>query len=110
MHAVLQFADFAAMGRDTPAEVRRLVEQGYVEDALADKLDEGQLRAFLASPLCGRMLAARPLLREYAFLTAVQAKYVQPDVPPAFENQPVLVQGIADAVLLRGDGTAERCV
>ena len=24
MHAVLQFADFAAMGRDTPAEVRRL--------------------------------------------------------------------------------------
>ena len=107
MHAVLQFADFAAMGRDTPAEVRRLVEQGYVEAALADKLDEGQLRAFLASPLCGRMLAARPLLREYAFLTAVQAKYVQPDVPPAFENQPVLVQGIADAVLLRGDGTAE---
>ena len=58
---------------------------------------------FFHTDLAKRMLAAERLLREYAFLTAVPAKYVQPEIAPAFQNQPVLVQGIADAVLINGD-------
>ena len=107
MHAVLQYADLEALAAGAGAEVERLVAEGYLDGDLAGQLDSDALAAFAASPLCGRMRAARPLLREYAFLTAVQAKYVQPEVDRAFQNQPVLVQGIADAVLVRGDGTAE---
>ena len=64
------------------------------------------LAAFLSSPLLARMLSAQQLLREYAFLTSVSAKYVQPDIPPQFATRTVLVQGIADAVLVNG-GEAE---
>lgn len=106
MHTVLQFADFDAAARDFKAELARLVEQNYLDADLAAKLRAGELERFFASPLCMRMRAAQPLLREYAFLTGVPAKYIQPDIDPAFAYTPVLVQGIADAVLVTGK-TAE---
>ena len=106
MHAVLQFADLEAAARDFKAELARLVAGQYLDADLAAKLREKELERFFASPLCARMRAAQPLLREYAFLTGVPAKYIQPDIDPAFAYTPVLVQGIADAVLVDGK-TAE---
>lgn len=64
------------------------------------------MAAFLQSPLAARMREAKKLLREYDFITAVPAKFVDDTLPEPFAHQPVLVQGIADAVLVNGD-TAE---
>ena len=64
------------------------------------------MAAFLQSPLAARMREAKTLLREYDFITAVPAKFVDDTLPETFAHQPVLVQGIADAVLVNGD-TAE---
>ena len=50
------------------------------------------------------MCSAKKLLREYAFFTAVPAKYVQADLDERFAMRPVAVQGIADAVLVFDDG------
>ncbi len=102
MHAALQFADLAAAREDPGAELERLWRGDWIDRDLAQALDRGAFARFLDSPLCGRMLAARRLLREYAFLTAVPARYVRPDIPAEFAYQPVLVQGIADAVLVNG--------
>ncbi len=74
-----------------------------MDAALAEKIERPGLEAFLKSPLAARMRAAKKLLREYDFITAVPAKYVDGALPGRFAHQPVLVQGIADAVLLNGD-------
>ena len=105
-HSVLQFADLAAARENLAAELQRLVREGYLAPELRAHLDEAGLAAFFSSPLLARMLSAQKLLREYAFLTSVSAKYVQPDIPPQFATRTVLVQGIADAVLVNG-GEAE---
>ena len=106
LHAALQFADLAAAANDLPGEVARLVEGGWLDAALAGQLELPRMAAFLQSPLAARMREAKKLLREYDFITAVPAKFVDDTLPEPFAHQPVLVQGIADAVLVNGD-TAE---
>ena len=65
------------------------------------------MAAFLQSPLAARMREAKKLLREYDFITAVPAKFVeQMRCPNRSRTSLLLVQGIADAVLVNGD-TAE---
>lgn len=103
LHAALQFMDFEAAAADLPAELERLTAGGWLDAALAEKIERPGLEAFLKSPLAARMRAAKKLLREYDFITAVPAKYVDGALPGRFAHQPVLVQGIADAVLLNGD-------
>ena len=103
LHSVLQFADLQAAREDLQSEVARLVDEKYIDAHIAAQLDEKRIQDFFDTDLSRRMLTAEKLLREYAFLTAVPAKYVQPDIASAFQNQPVLVQGIADAVLINGD-------
>lgn len=103
LHAALQFMDFDAAAADLSAELERLTAGGWLDAALAEKLERPRLAAFLQSPLAKRMRAAKTLLREYDFITAVPAKYVDGALPERLAHQPVLVQGIADAVLLNGD-------
>lgn len=104
LHTVLQFIDLAAAQKDLCAELERLIRGGWLAAALAEKLERLKLTAFLNSPLAARMRAAKTLLREYDFITAVSAKYVDDTLPERFAHQPVLVQGIADAVLLSESG------
>ena len=104
-HAFLQFADFAAATENLQAEIARLVAQNYLDAVLAQKLPLQNIMAFLETPLAKRMQTAEKLLREYDFITAIPAKFVA-EMPENLQYQPVLVQGIADAVLLNGT-TAE---
>lgn len=106
LHTALQYLDLEAAARDLPAELERLTAGGWLDAALARQLERPRLQAFLDSPLAARMRAADRLLREYAFLTAIPAKFVEEALPERFAHQPVQIQGIADAVLLRGK-TAE---
>ena len=100
-HAFLQFADFEAAAQDLPAELQRLVTEGYLGEMLAEKLPLARIAAFLQTPLAARMRTAQTLLREYDFITAVPAKFVA-DMPDALAYQPVLIQGIADVVIING--------
>lgn len=106
MHAVLQFADFAAASKDLAAEMERLIKGGWIEQELARQLETECMQTFLKSDLAARMQNAQTLLREYDFITSVPAKYVDETLPKDFWYQPVMVQGIADAVVVNGD-TAE---
>lgn len=104
MHAVLQFASFERAREDLNAELERLREGGWLTEHTVRHADRGALEAFLHSAVCKRMCSAKKLLREYAFFTAVPAKYVQADLDERFAMRPVAVQGIADAVLVFEDG------
>lgn len=102
-HAFMQYAEPKAAANDLEAEIERLVAGGYLRPEAAAALDRAGIRAFLASPLAGRVEQAAEVLREYDFITAVPAGRVQPELPAALAGESVMVQGIADMVLVYGD-------
>lgn len=102
-HSFMQYCDFAAAGQDLEGEIQRLLAQHFLEQPLADAIDRAGVRRFLASPLMARIRSADTVLREYDFITAVPAGRVKPDLPPQLAKAPVLVQGIADLVLVFPD-------
>ncbi len=106
MHSFLQNAGLSAAAENLEGEIARLAQLGLLGEAEAKALDRAGLAAFFASPLAGRMRAAKRLLREYDFITALPAKTLNPSLPAELASQPVYLQGIADAVLV-GEGGAE---
>lgn len=99
-HSFMQFANLQSARQNLEEEIARLVQRGYLQEYVAKELDRENIKAFLASGLCTRMLAAQTLLREYDFITAMPAGKVQPLLPPQLAAEEVMVQGIADAVLV----------
>ncbi len=99
-HSFLQFANFALAAQNPAAEVERLRRAGYMGREMANAVDVKGVAAFFASPLYARVRGAKKVLREYDFITAVPARAVKPDIADDLAETPVLVQGIADMVLL----------
>lgn len=106
MHAFLQHARYGEAQAELEAEIERLVADGVLSESMAAALDRTGIRAFLASPLAGRVGKARQVLREYDFITAISAGVLEPSLPAELAEEQVLVQGIADLVLIF-DGEAE---
>ena len=121
LHAFLEHADFAALaaglagGGDTLAEAIRTERQRQVEAKLtppeiAEKLDVSKIRRFVESEAFARIRAAKQVLRELDFITALPASAVlaaqgsaRPQADSAAAQARVLVQGIADIVLVFDD-------
>jgi ATP-dependent helicase/nuclease subunit A len=120
LHAFLQHADFAALGaarhaggkalaEAITAENRRQVELRLTAPNIAARLDERHIRRFFESEAFARIEAADEVLREYPFITAIPAGEVlaaqggQTAEAALPEKAQVLVQGIADLVLLYPD-------
>ena len=121
LHAFLEHADFAALAapsRQGPdallaalaAERDRQTAARLTAPEIAEKLDLGRLARFFGGEAFRRVLAADSVLREYAFITALPAGAVlaaqgQPPeaMPPAAAGEQVLVQGIADILLVFPD-------
>lgn len=102
-HAFMQFADLPAARRSPAEEVRRLVREGYLAPDMADRVDGESLQKFFASGLWQRWQAAGQVLRETDFITSMPAGVLSPGLPAKLAAEPVLVQGIADAVLVFED-------
>ena len=118
LHAFLEHADFAALaagvdaGGDTLAETicaerERQVAQQLTPPEIAEKLDVSKIRRFAEGPAFARIRAAKQVLRELDFITALPASAVLAAqgaaLPPAGSEAAkaqVLVQGIADIVLV----------
>lgn len=121
LHAFLEHADFAALaaglagGGDTLAEAIRTERQRQVEAKLtppeiAGKLDVSKIRRFVEGEAFARIRAAKQVLRELDFITALPASAVlaaqgsaRPQADSAAAQARVLVQGIADIVLVFDD-------
>ena len=103
MHAFLQFADFSIAAQDPAAEAQRQQEQKLLDPELAQRLDWAALKGFFQSPVFARMQNAQRLLREYDFITALPAARVAKDPESDYGTEQVLVQGVADAVLVWPD-------
>ena len=117
LHAFLEHADFAALAAAKQAgtldeailaERDRQVHAQLTAPEIADKLDVGRIRRFAESDAFARICAADEVLRELAFITALPASAVlaaqgSPAPDPETAKASVLVQGIADIVLVFPD-------
>ena len=121
LHAFLEHADFAALaagadaGGDALAEAicaerQRQVARQLTPPEIAEKLDVSKIRRFAEGEAFARIRAAKQVLRELDFITALPASAVLAAqgaaLPPAGSEASmaqVLVQGIADIVLVFDD-------
>lgn len=102
-HEFMQFANLDNAYVNASLELERLVEQGFLEKELAEKVDLAGLQTFFASDLWQRMQKAQEVLRELDFITAIPASRLEETLPPELAKETVLVQGIADVVVLYQD-------
>lgn len=103
LHAALQYVNFLSLQRDTEAEITRLVNSGFILPEQAAAIDRRALSRFLESDIFRSMCMADKVLREYAFFTHLPASMLKDGLPDDLQDHQVLVQGIADCVLLFGD-------
>lgn len=100
IHAFMQSVPFDRDMTDLDAEVRRQTDLQLLDPALAGVLDLNTVRTFFDSPAWRRVRAAKQVLREEPFITALPAGEITPGAP---DSAQVLVQGIADLVLVFDD-------
>ena len=105
IHAFLQSVPFGPQPPELEAEVQRQLDLHLLDPELAKVLDLERVRPFFASGVWQRIAAARQVLREEPFITALPAGEVVPEAAGQGRaaKAPVLVQGIADVVLVFDD-------
>ena len=117
LHAFLEHADFASLAAAKAAgtleeailaERQRQVDTRLVAPEIAEKLNAGRIRRFAESEAFAKICAAEKVLRELAFITALPASAVltaqgASAQTAAVQDEQVLVQGIADLVLVFPD-------
>ena len=118
LHAFLEHADFARLAaakaagtldEAIPAERDRQVALQLTAPEIAEKLDAVSFRRFVESEAFAKICAAEQVLRELPFITALPASAVltaqgaSAQEAAAVQDEQVLVQGIADVVLVFDD-------
>ena len=115
LHAFLEHADFSVLAaakaaggleKAILAERQRQVDRQLVAPEIAEKLDVSRIRRFVEGEAFAKICAADEVLRELAFITALPAEAVlaaQGTEGVRAEGEQVLVQGIADLVLVYPD-------
>ena len=101
IHAFMQSVPFDGPAPDLDAEVQRQIDARLLDPALADKLDLDRVRPFFESAVWRRIRHAKAVLREEPFITALPAAQITPEAGEC--EAEVLVQGIADLVLVYDD-------
>ncbi len=104
MHEFLQFANFSYAKHNLRKEIKRLVDEEYMNKIFADKLNDKKIEMFLNSNTAGRMMSAKTLYREYDFLTSLSAGEIVQDLPEDKKQIPITVQGIVDAICVNENG------
>ena len=102
VHRFMQCADYSAAARSVAAELDRLVKAEFISERDARGVDVAALERLFASNL-GKRLAGAEVLRELEFIDFVRAGDITELAGPLAEER-VLVQGIADCVLLEEGG------
>ncbi len=88
-HAFLQLCDLKLAAQDLSAEIKRLVEHGFMEEKQTKLCNRKTLGAFFASPIFKRILRSDEVYREYEFIT---------------EQDGTILQGIVDLLFVEQDG------
>lgn len=96
LHALMQFADFAAARKDLQGQIKKLTDEGFLTQAQADSIDQERAERFLNSVLVSRCLRSDTVHKEYRFNVKIPAKLVDPAIDEAFAEEKIILQGAVD--------------
>lgn len=100
LHAFMQFADFAAAGKDPEKERERLVNMALLTPEQGEVVDLARVEKFLESPLGKRVLASPEVEKERRFTAVIPATMLGPEVGDHGEE--VILQGAVDCTFVEG--------
>lgn len=98
-HAFMQFADYKNAADDLENEINAVFERGLLTKEQCDCISRRQLEHFFESKLARRILESPLVMREKKFTVSVPIAEVYPSLS-RFEDEKVMIQGIADCVFL----------
>ena len=98
MHAFMQFADFNKAKLDLENEIKSLLERGFISKEQCEVLNRAQIKTFLNSSLCKRILASNNVAREFRFAININASEVVTDIKSEFSDEKVMLQGAIDCI------------
>ncbi|MBQ5321703.1 MAG: helicase-exonuclease AddAB subunit AddA [Oscillospiraceae bacterium] len=99
VHKFMQYADYCLAQKSLETEIKRLLEAEFLSEKEAALLDKDKLTAFFRSSLYERISNADKVYREYSFMFSKNAGDIM-DTLPKFKNEKVLIQGIADCIII----------
>lgn len=102
MHKFMQYADYEGAKKSVSCEIHRLLENEFMSEAECELCDKQSIERFFASSLYERITNADDVKREYAFMYALSADRVM-ETEEKFRDEKILVQGIADCIIIEGD-------
>ncbi len=100
MHSFLQFANFENAKQNLQTEKQRLVNNLFLTIDQIKALDDEKIISFLNSDIASFINNGEKVLKEYEFLTKIDAQIVDKS---AEQNQQIFLQGVADCVVINGD-------
>jgi ATP-dependent helicase/nuclease subunit A len=103
-HRFMQYADYDAAACSVEQELQRLVSLGFMDAKEAEVVDRSAVALFFKSELALRMNNAPKVLRELRFMGELTAKELSPYTDKVKGEEPVVLKGVADCVLLEADG------
>jgi len=105
-HLIMQFADFEKMeANGVDAELKRLVDDGFIDQRSADIARKEDIERFLESSFYRRIRNADKLWREMRFNLRLDASIFSDDedTKRALSGEELLVQGVIDGFFLEGE-------
>ena len=102
MHLVMQYIRYDRCGEIGAIrnELERLVSDGYLTRAEAERINVDQIHSFFASDIGRKLICSDNVLREFKFSILDDGNtYAE-----GLENESILLQGIVDCALLEKDG------
>lgn len=99
-HKFMQFSDYAAARADIESELARLVDVGFLSEEEGKAVNVSAAKRFFMSSLAERIFASDNVMREKKFAALFPAKFFYPELTGEAAEEKIVVQGIADCVLV----------
>lgn len=99
LHTFMQFANLENAKENIDAELKRVLNKGFITEKQYSIIEKDKLERFFSSPVFSRILKADAVFREYKFMTGVDSSIFGGD---RNSQDNVVIQGVADCVLVEG--------
>ncbi len=95
-HNFLQYCDFNKAKENPVKEIKRLKNLNFLTENQAESIDNNSVELFLNGSLGKRILNSKEILREFRFMTYINAKEIDSSISEEFEEEKILLQGAVD--------------
>ncbi len=95
-HKFLQYCDFANAKENAEKEINRLQSLNYLSEAEAQAISDDEVSSFMKSTIAQKILKSKEVLREFRFMTYINAKDFDNTVSKEFAEEKILLQGAID--------------